>query len=108
MENRTRAITTTLTTIVASAATSMMESRLDAMRHFWWQSSGSVDLDHAVLAPPRNDLCGCSISGLQKQCTTPCPRSSEAGEGGSTNTSPRATRGLPSPPADHISRALQT
>jgi hypothetical protein len=24
-----------------------MESRLDAMRHFWWQSSGSVDLDHA-------------------------------------------------------------
>jgi hypothetical protein len=80
MENRTRAIITTLTTIVASAATSMMESRLDAMRHFWWQSSGSVDLDHAVLAPPWNDLCRCSINGLQKQCTTPCPRSSEAGE----------------------------
>src|SRR5467141_3349892 len=82
MENRTRAIITTLTTIVASAATSMMESRLDAMRRFWWQSSGSVDLDHAVLASPRNDLCRCSINGLQKQCTTPCPRSSSVIGGG--------------------------
>jgi hypothetical protein len=38
------------------AATSMMESSIDAMRHFWWQSSGSVDLDHAVLAPPPEGL----------------------------------------------------
>ena len=60
----------------------MMESRLDAMRRFWWQSSGSVDLDHAVLASPRNDLCRCSINGLQKQCTTPCPRSSSVIGGG--------------------------
>src|SRR5882757_9419478 len=81
----------------------MMESRLDAMRRFWWQSSGSVDLDHAVLAPPRNDLCRCSISGLQKQCTTPCPRSSEAGEVLSRNTSPCATWSLTSPRADRIS-----
>jgi hypothetical protein len=26
-----------------------MESVLDAMRHFWRQSSGSVDLNHAAL-----------------------------------------------------------
>src|SRR5260221_7097242 len=38
--------------------------------------------------PLGNDLCRCSISGLQKQCTTPCPRSSEAGEVPSRNTSP--------------------
>src|SRR5882762_12011064 len=30
--------------------------------------------------PLGNDLCRCCINGLQKQCTTPCPRSSEAGE----------------------------
>jgi hypothetical protein len=54
MANRTLAITSTLTTIIASAATSTMESRLNAMRHPWWQSSDGVDLDHAVLAlmPP--------------------------------------------------------
>src|SRR6266404_585459 len=38
--------------------------------------------------PLGNDLCRCSISGLQKQCTTPCPRSSKAGEVPSRNTSP--------------------
>jgi len=46
IENRTKASTATLRTIIAIATTSMMESRLDAMRHFWRQSSGSVDLDH--------------------------------------------------------------
>jgi hypothetical protein len=47
MANKTMAITSKLTIIVASAATSMVES--GAMLHCWWQSSGSVDLDHAVL-----------------------------------------------------------
>jgi hypothetical protein len=41
---KTMAITSKLTIIVASAATSMVES--GAMLHCWWQSSGSVDLDH--------------------------------------------------------------
>jgi hypothetical protein len=45
MANKTLAITSKLTIIVASAATSMVES--GAMRHFWWQSTGGVDLDHA-------------------------------------------------------------
>jgi hypothetical protein len=39
-----KASVATLRTITASAATSMMESRLDAMCHFWWQSSDGVDL----------------------------------------------------------------
>src|SRR5258707_8283815 len=34
IENRTKASTATLRTIIAIATTSMMESRLDAMRHF--------------------------------------------------------------------------
>jgi hypothetical protein len=46
MEKPTKASTATLRTIVAIAATSMMESRL-AMRQFWRRSSGSVDLDQA-------------------------------------------------------------
>jgi hypothetical protein len=48
MENPTKASTATLRTIIAIAATSMMESRL-AMRHFWRQSSDRVDLDHGLL-----------------------------------------------------------
>ncbi len=48
MENRTKASTATLRTLIAIAATSMVESR--AMRHIWWQSSDGVDLDHAVPA----------------------------------------------------------
>src|ERR1700687_3800210 len=47
MENPTKAITATLRTIVAIAASSIVESRLDAMRHQWRQSSGSVDLGQA-------------------------------------------------------------
>ena len=47
MENRMKASVATLRTITASAATSMMESRLDAMCHFWWQSSDGVDLRQA-------------------------------------------------------------
>jgi hypothetical protein len=46
MENRTKASTATLRTLIAIAATSMVES--GAMRHIWWQSSGSVDPDHAA------------------------------------------------------------
>jgi hypothetical protein len=34
--------------MVAIPATSMLEIRLDAMHHFWRQSSGSIDLDHAA------------------------------------------------------------
>jgi hypothetical protein len=45
MENSTKAITAKLKTIIANAPTSILES--GAMRHFWWQSNGSVDLDHA-------------------------------------------------------------
>jgi hypothetical protein len=45
MENSTKAITAKLKTIIAIAPTSILES--GAIRHFWWQSSGSVDLDHA-------------------------------------------------------------
>jgi hypothetical protein len=44
MENPMKASTATLRTIIAIAATSMVESRLDAMHQSWWQSSGSVDL----------------------------------------------------------------
>ena len=44
MENRMKASVAMLRTITASAATSMMESRLNAMCHFWWQSSDGVDL----------------------------------------------------------------
>src|SRR4249920_1196403 len=43
--NKTLAITSKLTIIVASAATSMVES--GAMLHCWWQPNSSVDLDHA-------------------------------------------------------------
>ena len=50
MANPTKAITATLRTMIAMAATSMVEKRF-AMRHFWRQSSDGVDLDHAVLAP---------------------------------------------------------
>jgi hypothetical protein len=39
---------TTLRMTVAIPATSMLEIRLDAMRHFWWQLSDGFDLDHAV------------------------------------------------------------
>jgi hypothetical protein len=51
METPTKASTAKLRTIVAIAATSIMESRL-AMRHRWRRSSGSVDLRQA--APLRN------------------------------------------------------
>jgi hypothetical protein len=42
----------TLRTTVAIPATSMLESRLrlDAMRQFWRQSSGSVDLDQTAFS----------------------------------------------------------
>ena len=49
MENPTKASTATLRTIIAIAATSMLVIRLDAMRHFWQQSSDRVDLDHGLL-----------------------------------------------------------
>ena len=49
MENPTKASTATLRTIIAIAATSMLVLRLDAMRHFWQQSSDRVDLDHGLL-----------------------------------------------------------
>ena len=35
-------------TTVAIPATSMLVIRLDAIHHFWRQSSGRVDLDQAV------------------------------------------------------------
>src|SRR5258708_23746713 len=44
-----------------------------------------------------------AASAVCKQCTTPCPRSSEAGEVLSRNTSPCATWSLTSPRADRIS-----
>ena len=49
MENPTKASTATLRTIIAIAATSMLVIRLDAMRHFWRQSSDRVDPDHGLL-----------------------------------------------------------
>jgi hypothetical protein len=53
MENRIKASTAALRTLIAIAATSMVES--GAIRHFWSQSSGSVDPDHAhgALSLPR-------------------------------------------------------
>jgi hypothetical protein len=45
MANANKASTAKLRTITAIAATSMMESRF-AMRQFFRQSSGGVDLDH--------------------------------------------------------------
>jgi hypothetical protein len=52
MENPIKASTATATTLIAIATSSMVEYRLgsksNGMRHFWWQSSGSVDLDHAA------------------------------------------------------------
>jgi hypothetical protein len=45
-EKRTTTSAATLRTTVAIPATSMLVIRLDAMRHFWWQSGGSIDLDH--------------------------------------------------------------
>ena len=50
MENPTKASTATLRTMIAMAATSMVEKRF-AMRHRWRKSDGSVDLDHAVPRP---------------------------------------------------------
>jgi hypothetical protein len=47
MENPTKARTATLRTIIAIAATSMVESRL-AMRQFFRQSNDGVDLGQAV------------------------------------------------------------
>jgi len=53
MENPMKASTATATTLIAIATSSMVEyrlrSKLNGMRHFWWQASGSVDLDHAAL-----------------------------------------------------------
>jgi hypothetical protein len=53
-DNRTTANTTMLRTIMAIPTASMMKARLglNAMRHRWSAvERGSVDLDHAVLAP---------------------------------------------------------
>jgi hypothetical protein len=47
MENTTKASTATLRTLIAIAATSMVES--GAMRQFLRQSGDGVDLDHAAL-----------------------------------------------------------
>jgi len=50
MENPMKASTAMATTLIAIATSSMVEYRLwsNAMRHFWWQSSGNVDLDHVA------------------------------------------------------------
>jgi hypothetical protein len=58
MENRTKASVAKLRMTVAIPTASMMESRLDAMRHFWWQLSDGVDLDHAVLLVQRHQALG--------------------------------------------------
>jgi hypothetical protein len=50
MENPTKAITATLKTIIAIAATSMMESRL-IMRQCFRRSSDGVDLDQLFCTP---------------------------------------------------------
>jgi hypothetical protein len=50
MEKPTKAIIATLRTIIAIAATSMMESRLrsNAMMRYWAAVERRIDLDHAV------------------------------------------------------------
>src|SRR5258705_4168083 len=76
IENRTKATTATLRTIIAVATTSMMESRFDAMCHFWRQWSGSVDLDHVrrpVASRPSRNIRQCSDHmHFPKHCRLPC------------------------------------
>src|SRR5260370_33875679 len=83
IENRTKASTATLRTIIAIAPTSMMEIPLDAMRHFWQQSSGSVDLDHVrrpVASRPSRNIRQCSDHmHFPKHCRLPCRALTRAG-----------------------------
>jgi hypothetical protein len=103
MENRRRAIITTLTTIVASAATSMMESRLDVVRPF----GGSRAAALIWIMPFWHTLGMTFVAAASAACKSDVQRPvlghRRRARVSSRNTSLRTTWSLTSPRADRTS-----